>query len=444
MIAFFFRNNLTRIPYKVGKHLSFIPYAYRPGLSNNYRSAKRAIQYFSSSSTADQKMRIFEQVKQQVIKAYDDIKFYRDTYDKYNFNVREINSFEDLKNIPIIKKDNLLEWDLEQRSNMTLGGMKANTGGSSGKPLSFYTPAAKMGIEWAHLHFIWQKQMNFKFTDLKLMVMGRSDIQNLVEYDFVRHSLKIDIYSSYREISERLYKSFKGAPIHFLHGYPSAIYELALYCKTDQVLLDLLRQNLKGCILNSEFPHNFQRKIIEETFKVKSYAFYGHSEGCIIAYETDIGKYAPLQSYGFTEAIELEGEINLVGTNFYNNISPLIRYNTEDKVENPQFEEGLLKAFQIKEGRSGEVILDKEGKKIPLTGLIFGRHHKLFDYSKHIQIQQKVPGKAKILFVPKNKLDFNARDLFDSQNINIDFSFEQVKSPVRTSAGKINLLVKDA
>ena len=37
---------------------------------------------------------------------------------------------------------------------------------------------------------------------------------------------------------------------------------------------------------------------------------------------------------------------------------------------------GLVKEFAIKEGRSGDFIEDRNGKKIPLTALIFGRHHK--------------------------------------------------------------------
>lgn len=441
--AFYLRNNLKNVPYQFGKYSSYLPYSYRPGLMNSYRASRKDIKYFSTSSIADQKQRIFEQVIKQVSKAYKEIEFYRHTYDNHNFDFQKITSFKDLKKIPIITKDQLMEWDLEQRSNMSIRGMKANTGGSSGKPLSFYTPAAKMGIEWAHLHHIWYEQMKFKFSDLKLIVMGRSDVHNLVEYDFIRHSLKIDIYSSYKKISERLEKSFKGVPIHFLHGYPSSLYELALYCKTDSILLNLLKQNLKGCILNSEYPHIYQRRVIEETFQINTYAFYGHSEGCIIAYETDRGNYKPLHSYGFVEAIELEEEMNLIGTNFYNNISPLIRYNTEDKIENPEFDEDLLVGFKIKEGRNGEVIWDKEGKKIPLTGLIFGRHHKLFDFCKHIQVFQNEPGKAKILFVAKSELNINAEELFDSQNVKVDFSFQELKSPVRTSAGKVNLLVKN-
>lgn len=74
---------------------------------------------------------------------------------------------------------------------------------------------------------------------------------------------------------------------------------------------------------------------------------------------------------------------------------PLIRYDTGDLVEaTKRTEGGLVTEFAIKEGRSGDFIEDRNGKKIPLTGLIFGRHHKAFDSADYIQIGQSEPGKA--------------------------------------------------
>lgn len=46
----------------------------------------------------------------------------------------------------------------------------------------------------------------------------------------------------------------------------------------------------------------------------------------------------------------------------------------------------MIDEFAIKEGRSGDFIEDKHGKKIPLTALIFGRHNKAFDVADYIQI----------------------------------------------------------
>lgn len=440
-LAFWLKNNLNGIPYSIGKFASVIPYDFRPGLGNSYRKGKDEINHLSDLTNMESKAYIFSQVCNQTLKAFNEIPFYNNYYKKLNFNPFQLKSYEDIQSIPIINKELLLEWDLEERSNNKYSGAKVNTGGSSGKTLNLIIPKEKMGREWAHLHKVWKYQMDFTYTDMKLMLMGTSDLNDYIEYDFLRHSLRLDIYKSLDEISNDFEKRIKKFPIRYLHGYPSAIYEFALYCRSKPDLLNYFIENLRGVILNSEYPQHYQRTIIEETFKVKTYAFYGHTEGCIMAYEVNQDNYIPLQSYGLAEAVKIEGDFNLVGTNFYNNLSPLIRYNTEDKIEDPKFDAGLLSSFNIKEGRKGDVILDKKNKKIPLTGLIFGRHHKLFDHCKHIQVSQKELGKATILFVPLRDIKFDAELLFDAKNIDVEFAFQELKNPVRTPSGKIKLLI---
>ena len=176
-------------------------------------------------------------------------------------------------------------------------------------------------------------------------------------------------------------------------------------------------------------------------FEVKTFSFYGHTEGCVLAYESERNTYHPMHTYGYVESELCNGNHNLIGTNYYNYASPMIRYNTEDIIYNTEYEQSLLSSFSIKEGRPGEFVLDKKNKKIPLTGLIFGRHHKLFDYCSHIQAQQIKNGNLKILYVLLKKEKINASDLFDTSNIEMDFEFEELSNPIRTVSGKVKLLV---
>ena len=111
-------------------------------------------------------------------------------------------------------------------------------------------------------------------------------------------------------------------------------------------------------------------------------------------------------------------------------------------IDDPVSEDGLLKEFYIYEGREGQNILDRSGKVISLTGLIMGRHHPLFDYVEHVQVSQPVMGKALVLYVPKNpELELDCQSLFDSSNVDVEFSFHRHDKPVRTVSGKVNLLV---
>jgi phenylacetate-CoA ligase len=161
---------------------------------------------------------------------------------------------------------------------------------------------------------------------------------------------------------------------------------------------------------------------------------------CVLAYDKDCdNRYRPFATYGLAEV----EKGHLIGTSFHNFEMPLIRYDTGDLVEATMVSRGgMVEEFAIKEGRSGDFIEDKNGKKIPLTALIFGRHHKAFDVADYIQIGQTEPGKATLYVTAKD--GSGQRDLgklFDLTNVDIDFEFKAVEKPVRTAMGKLKLRV---
>lgn len=445
-IALFLRENLTNLPFWCGQLVSYLPFEYRLGIGKVFRNQKQIMKNFFQASNKEQRDWIFKNFFQIVDFAYQNVPFYRNHYSSLGFKPQNLKSFDDICHVPIINKKILQAYDLNLRSSNTENKKLVNTGGSSGKPLSFFICPNQMGNEWAHMHEVWEK-LGFKTHKLKISFGGDSEIKCGFRYDAVRHSLWLNIYARFGEVAEDLWAFIKKHRVYFLHGYPSAIYEFALNCQHFPELLNLLREQLQGAFLSSEFPNPLYRETIETVFGIKTVSWYGHTERCILAYEKNRPfEYIPFQTYGYAEVVKTtEEKPSLIGTSYYNFASPLIRYDTEDKVTNFRMDGGLLKAFEINEGRSGQFIVDKTGKNIPLTGLIFGRHHRLFDFCSHIQISQASLGKALILYVPNGKSGLvSPAELFDSKNVNIDFSFQALKEPVRTSAGKINLLVKPA
>jgi phenylacetate-CoA ligase len=152
-------------------------------------------------------------------------------------------------------------------------------------------------------------------------------------------------------------------------------------------------------------------------------------------------EYVPFLSYGYAEAIKKDDYYHLVGTCFDNYAAPFIRYDTEDLINPNLNKNGLLESFEIKEGRVGEFVVDKNNKMISLTGLIFGRHHKLFDMVDFIQVKQKNPGEI-VVYYSNSSIIENPNALFDSSNLNLDLIFQQIKEPYKTPLGKIPLLIK--
>jgi len=439
--SFFLKQNLNKIPLgiNVGKYIAKLNYKYRPGLISSYEKATDDILEFNCSNE-NFKKNIFIRMKSLVEHAYYNIPFYREHYDSHGFNVSSLNTFEDISNIPIVTKADFKKYDIEQYSFKQPGRCLSNTGGSSGKPFYFYISPKALGHEWAHVHFIW-KQLGFNQSMLKLNFAGRSNVNDIVDYDLIRHSLVVDIYADFPLISEKLQKFILDNDVHFLHGYPSALYEFACYCENDLVLLNKLRVSLKGVFLSSEFPNSRFRDKLEEVFLVPTQSFYGHTERCVMAYEIDEKcKFTVLQSYGYAEEVNKE----LIGTSYTNYATPLIRYNTEDSLKSSVVEDDILKVFELNEGRSGEFILDKDMKKISLTGLVFGRHHNIFNEVEHIQIYQEKPGIALILYTTKKSLAPDAAKLlFDHSNVKIEFSFQKIPAAIKTESGKVMLKVRE-
>lgn len=442
-----FREHLSKIhiPIWMGKPISKIPYRYRPGIGTDYKKIQSSIKEYKALVNSERKKWILRRIKKIVLFAESEIPFYRDLYSKQGFSSEDLNSFDDIKRIPIINKKMLKRYPLSYRSSKS-AGIKVNTGGTSGSTLGLYISPEQISNEWAHIHKIWRK-LGFEPSDLKIMLGGRSEFRNGLSYDVIRHSLSVSVYIELEKIASNLSKIVRLYKPRYIHGYPSVLSEFALICNEKYPdLLNSLKSCLRGGFLGSEYPVKNYRESIEGIFEIPTISWYGHTERCVLAYEKNFPyHYVPLQTYGYAEIfMERSNKYHLVGTSYFNRSSPLIRYDTEDQVLDIESKDDLLHQFRIKEGRKGDFILDKNGKKISLTGLIFGRHHELFNHCTHIQIYQKEPGYATVLFVPvddDNTLDPKLH--FDGKNVQLDFDFKKLEEPIRTNAGKVKLLVEE-
>lgn len=424
--------------------INLVPYSRRPGLGKVYQNRRREICAIQNLDLDQKQEFIFSKIKALTEMSYLSIPFYKEYYDSKGFLPTKLKSFRDIREIPVISKKSLQEWDIEKRSYQRKGRYKVNTGGSSGTPFNLYIEPNSMGHEWAHMHAIWEN-FDYKPSDLKLVFGGRSDLKDVFEYDVVRNHFVIDIYAEYAKVAVKLKQLLKIYQIKYLHGYPSSIYDFAVYCENEDVeLKQNISKNLKGAFLGSEYPHQHYRDKIEEVFNIPTISWYGHTERAVLAYEkNEKFTYEPFLSYGFAEALPLEeNNYNLIATSYYNFASPLIRYNTEDIISDVVENEGILESFKITKGREGEFVTDRAGKRINLTGLIFGRHHPLFNYSKFIQVKQVHQGIIEIHFVSETVNEIEAVEFFDKQNLNFDIRFVRNLQPYRTQAGKINLLIK--
>ena len=425
---------LTNVPPWLGVFLAALPFRYR--LGHAY-----AVHKVNCTKRAD-KIKNFEKVKALVEFAEKEIEFYQCFYRQHGFNSAQLRSFDDLTLIPILTKTDLQEFQFEQRVLDANKGIISNTGGTSGQPLKVLLDGDAYAREWAHMHTIWE-QLDYKITCLKLTIRGMDLGGKPLKYNFIHNEFQVNAYCEFPLVIEALTRTLTRYKIEYLHGYPSGIYEFIK--QLEQRAPDLLAQlsaGLKGVFFGSEYPAPVYREYIEETLKVATISWYGHTEMTVLAREMSTPYvYFPFQSYGYTEAVEIDGKHHLIGTSIHNKLGPLIRYDTGDLIEPLTYQDELLESFKIAQGRIGEFVTDKNGRNISLTALIFGRHHELFGYADFIQVQQLTSGQLTI-FVTSSNPHLQCADYFNNVGIDMDIIFKIVTQPFKTPAGKVPLIVK--
>jgi phenylacetate-CoA ligase len=444
----FVKSFLQDIPRPVGCIISKIPYHFRPGIGFSYSHYQNEIKDFDDFNLKIKKKYIADKF-QRILASSFDIPFYRDLYKSAGIDRDTKIEFEDISKIPVIDKDMLKAISLEERSMKRDGAYIANTGGSSGSTLNFYITPRLIPNEWAHMHTIWKK-LGYTQSMLKFGFAGRN-LGNSKEivYDGLRHQYSINVYKNIQNSIQQLDTILSKEKVYYLHGYPSALSEFAVNLKEHAPhLVQKLRKHLKGAFLSSEYPVPMYRDRIEKIFGIPTISWYGHTERAILAWEKkDKFIYYPFQTYGYCEVVPNSdtGGWRLIGTSYNNFASPFIRYDTGDDVEPIVSEEGLLVSFRVRSGRLGEFVVDRNGVKIPLTALIFGRHHPLFDLSLFIQVLQKEDGKITVIITPKQEIpaDFIFHDWFDTSGLDMDIDYKIVTNPILSPSGKVNLKVKE-
>ena len=407
---------------------------------------EKSFRQFNSLDLNAQKDFIFKKTKKIVLYAQTHNNFYKRFYKESQFDGRNLKNFEDLHRIPIVSKALLRE-----RKSECLKGNKNsipdNTGGTSGSTLSFFIDKKQLAKEKFYIEKIFSL-INCRPKNTRIVFRGSNVLKDeYCGYDPKSDSYLMNTYKGFEGMEDQLNKIFSKRDISFIHGYPSAIYQFTKHLqKTKNAkLVEIVQKKIKGILYGSEYPAPTYRESIENFFNVPSISWYGHSEKVILASEVPNQPYIyrPFHTYGWVENVKNEqGSYSLIGTNYHNLDSPVIRYDSGDLISPVEKEEGILRSFKISEGRIGEFIYDKFKNPISLTALIFGRHHDAFNEVDFVQIHQEKIGYATlfITFSGKEQIkDINLK--FDLSNVDIIFDFKIIKKPYRTSLGKVPLLI---
>lgn len=423
------------IPYPIGRLTSCVPHSLR--LGSQYQQFCKLIEHSKVWSAEQRAAYTLAQLNSIVRFAQKHIPFYTNLYGKDPLQFQSIAQFQDLPIINKVQARELAQYCTE--------GMKVNTGGTSGEPLSLFLDSHAWAREWAHMHAIWRNS-SYKPTCLMMTFLGKDLHGKLFKYNAVHHEFKINPYIFSRICIPQIIGLFKRYPFEFFQGYPSSTYEFFNTLENNISPEDklVIQSKVKYILFSSEFPTPHIKQYLENVWGFKMLSWYGHSEMCIIAQDVDCQNiYTPYPTYGFTENIN--GVLH--GTSFHNHAMPLIRYSTGDHIQSTTNEFGEILNFSITEGREGDFVIDHFGNRLSLTALVFGRHHTIFNLANFVQVHQSEPGRVTFLVsVPSERVGTlgDALSHFDLEGLPFNFNFQYISKPILSKSGKFKLKLNDS
>jgi phenylacetate-CoA ligase len=242
------------------------------------------------------------------------------------------------------------------------------TGGSYGQPFKLPYSGNRTAVKTASFKFF-NELAGFKIGDPFLLIAAKESphwkqwLRN--EFRFVPKDLS---EAKLKELVDRINRN----KIKIVIGFPSVVYQLALFCKNNQLKLPI-----KSVIFTSEPSEKSKRELIHQTFGCKILDRYSNEEvGLIGQQETPEGPYFTNFYNVFVEVLDDQnqpvrtGEIGrVVVTDIYSDLVPMIRYETGDLAEAGIYRDGRLITIAKIQGRVTEQILNTSGEPVAALAL---------------------------------------------------------------------------
>lgn len=352
------------------------------GRHSEYLESLRESQWYPKSRIEELQFMNLSTVIQNAFQA---VPFYQERYRKYGVAPSSIRSFDDLRKLPIITKQDLKANPKLFISDLPGSGRLAeiHTSGTTGSPLTIYLRSEALeknyafftrSLEWAGVE---PRQVSATFAGRVIMSAKQVEPPLWRKNWIMRNTL----FSSYH-ISERNLPAYVGElkkiqPI-FIDSYPSSIFSIGKF------LLDRGSESgiaPKAIITSSETLLDNQREVIEKAFHSRVFDQYGSAEMVGFINQCEKGSYHVNPEYGIVEIVKTDGEPakdgepgELVCTGFVNSAMPLIRYKTGDSAIACGDICSCGRAYPIVKsilGRTDDVIVTRDGRFIGRLDPVF-------------------------------------------------------------------------
>jgi phenylacetate-CoA ligase len=390
----------------------------------------------------------------QLIKhAYNTVPFYKSLYDEYGVDISQVQTIDDLSQLPILSKkqvkaagDQLLSSNFKKQRLI-----KTLTSGTTGMPLEIYQTKDSINLQWA---IFWRARARFGLTihDRHLMFGARMPIShNHQAPPFWRHDyFNNRVYISTNHIHEKTVNSvvdyLNSTHFDFFVGYPTAIYNFARLIKEKNLRL---YNRPKIVVFSSDTVLTKQEEIISEVFGVPVTEFYGMVEFAGTMSKCEHERFHVDHEHCFIENHQIDNSKShkLIMTGWGNYAMPFIRYDVGDfgtpSISSCKCGRESDSYFFI-DGRLEDFITTPDGRKLSGMNQVFKHANNVLE----LQLYQEKISEVIFRIVPDVHFSDNDKTLLINEfrkraGDEIEIRFNFVDSIKKTSKGKFRAVISE-
>lgn len=308
-------------------------------------------------------------------------------------SIDDIKHIEDIVKLPILTKDMLKKHGKELLTCKEKGLIKNHTSGTTGTPLTVYQDWKSVWKEQAYF-VCYRKRCGYNYGEPMVSLRGNLTRDEIYLKIHVSNTLFLSSYNINSKTAETYHRLIEKHHPKAIEGYPSSLYSLALVLKDKG-----LECHIPVAFTSSETLFDYQRKLIEKIFHAQVYDHYGTTERTIRLEESfDHNGYFEDPGYGIEEYYD----DHIISTSLINDVFPLIRYKTDDRIV---LKEGINKLSQgfidnaggIERvvGRTDDILVCKDDSMVTRVDFIEEGEH-----IKACQWIQNEKGKLEIRIAP--------------------------------------------
>ena len=357
-----------------------------------------------------------EKLKDIISYAYENSKFYRRRFEENNITPDQIRKPEDLNRIPPLSRIDLQEYleDIKTGNENNIH-LKCTSSGTTGIPVSYYLDKDSYSAGVAAGYFLWSLS-GWEPGQRGIHVWGNPQSQK--KWKTTGSKVKQILYNQkYFPASDlnftsripgffEVCKSFRP---DYIDGYSQSIYSIAAFLKENK-LPSLKIRNIIG---TAENIFDYQQETIEKYLGPFSNLYgFGEINGVAIKpYGSAKFLIADPRIYLEEGQEHVTGMKEVLVTDLYNRIMPLIRYQPGDLFSGIEESHDIFPQFRSFEnliGRTANIIELGDGRVIHPVNLLGGTFFRKF------------------LFLRKHKV------IWDGEKMEFIFEVEQDADPEKT------------